>query len=160
MSTFSVSDLGQLQSRTWAEPLGPNATRQNAPHPHEAAVDPTGNFVLVPDLGSDLVRILRVDASSLGLTEISPLVAATGSGPRHLEFLRTDDKTFMYLLGELDNTITVYQVEYTADSVEFDKVFVTGTFGERTVPQSTTAEVHLSVSDNNLKRHTLISPIT
>ncbi|KLU82656.1 3-carboxymuconate cyclase [Magnaporthiopsis poae ATCC 64411] len=144
LSTFSVSDLGQLQSRTWGEPLGPNTTRQDAPHPHEAVVDPTGNFILVPDLGSDLVRILRIDSSSLGLTDISPLVAATGSGPRHIKFLCTDDKTFMYLIGELDNTITVYRVKYAADSIEFDKVSVTGTFGERTVPQSTAAEVHLS----------------
>ncbi|RWA03833.1 hypothetical protein EKO27_g11273, partial [Xylaria grammica] len=34
---------------------GPNP-RQNAPHPHAAHVDPTGKFLLVPDLGADLIR--------------------------------------------------------------------------------------------------------
>ncbi|EJT77670.1 3-carboxymuconate cyclase [Gaeumannomyces tritici R3-111a-1] len=145
LSSFSVSDLGQLQSRTWGEPLGPNTTRQDAPHPHEATVDPTGKFVLVPDLGSDLVRVMRVDPSNLGLTETSPLVAAPGSGPRHLVFLNTDDgKTFMYLVGELDNSITAYRVKYAACSLGFDKVFVTNSFGDRAVPQSTAAEIHLS----------------
>src|SRR5207244_13474642 len=34
-------------------PLGPNAARQQAPHPHMIGFDPAGNFVLVPDLGLD-----------------------------------------------------------------------------------------------------------
>lgn len=48
---------------TLAEP-GPNPTRQDAPHPHEALLDPTGKYILVPDLGADLVRIFSYDAET------------------------------------------------------------------------------------------------
>jgi 6-phosphogluconolactonase (cycloisomerase 2 family) len=45
---------------TLAKP-GPNPARQEAPHPHEALLDPTGKYILVPDLGADLVRVFCYD---------------------------------------------------------------------------------------------------
>jgi 6-phosphogluconolactonase (cycloisomerase 2 family) len=92
-----------------------------------------------------------VSPATLGFAEVEPLVAAPGTGPRHIVFLRAGGKTFMYLVGELDNTITVYQVTYHGKSYDatlaFEKVSVTNTFGDRAVPQSTAAEIHLSVGD-------------
>src|SRR4051812_20761511 len=57
--------------------------RQDAPHPHQVLVDPTDSFILVPDLGADLVRIFGIDAASSRLTELTPFKAESGSGPRH-----------------------------------------------------------------------------
>lgn len=147
LSTYNIADLQLFQSKTWSGPLGPNTTRQDAPHPHEATVDPSGRFVVVPDLGSDQVRILSIDgAGGIGLTEVEPLVASPGSGPRHLEFLKVGGKTFMYLVGEMSNTVTVYEVGYGADctSMSFREVMVTGTHGEVSTPNAAAAEVHLS----------------
>lgn len=149
LTTYAVSDLKLLQAKTWSEPLGPNITRQDAPHPHEATLDPTGRFVVVPDLGSDRVRILAIDgAGGLGLTEVEPLAARPGSGPRHLEFLKLDGKTLMYLVSELDNTVTVYEVCYGDDgkSMSFSEIMVTGTHGDIATPNASAAEIHLSVS--------------
>ncbi|KAH9438998.1 hypothetical protein MCOR02_002581 [Pyricularia oryzae] len=147
LTTYAVSDLKLLQAKTWSEPLGPNITRQDAPHPHEATLDPTGRFVVVPDLGSDRVRILAIDgAGGLGLTEVEPLAARPGSGPRHLEFLKLDGKTLMYLVSELDNTVTVYEVGYGDDgkSMSFSEIMVTGTHGDIATPNASAAEIHLS----------------
>jgi len=41
-----------------------------APHPHHVFTDPTGDFLLVPDLGADLIRINRIDRSTGALTEM------------------------------------------------------------------------------------------
>ncbi|KAK3054203.1 hypothetical protein LTR09_004981 [Extremus antarcticus] len=40
---------------------GPNSARQDAPHPHEVLTDPTGAYLLAPDLGADLIRIWPIN---------------------------------------------------------------------------------------------------
>lgn len=123
--------------------------RQEASHPHEAVLDPTGGFLVVPDLGADLVRVWNVDQKTLELSASAPLNAPTGSGPRHVAFLKTASKTFMYLISELANTVTAYLVTYKCDgSLGFTEVFRTNTHGDNsTLPSTVTAaEIHLSVS--------------
>lgn len=154
-SSLSIADPAQLaisqsQVFTLAQP-GPDPSRQDAPHPHEALLDPTGSFFLVPDLGADLVRVFKVDEGSLEWEALDPLVAAPGSGPRHATFLVTEDKTVMYLVGELANTITAYEVTYSSDSsLEFSELFAISTHGTgSSVPAGTTAaEIELSVSSS------------
>lgn len=65
---------------------GPHPTRQRAPHPHQAVVDSARNQLLVPDLGSDRVRVLALDAlpASLAHAEASDITMHAGAGPRHL----------------------------------------------------------------------------
>ncbi|KAK6210479.1 hypothetical protein LQW54_006226 [Pestalotiopsis sp. IQ-011] len=152
-STFSIADpaaLAPVQNETFtlAEP-GPNPDRQDAPHPHEAILDPTGEYIIVPDLGADLVRIFQVDEDGLTWTAVDPLVAAPGSGPRHATFLVTDDATYMYLVAELANTITGYKVEYESE-LAFTELFAINTHGEgSSVPNGTTAaEIALSPDEN------------
>ncbi|GKT62112.1 3-carboxymuconate cyclase [Colletotrichum tofieldiae] len=109
---------------------GPNPSRQDAPHPHEVFLDPKGQFVLVPDLGADLVRVFAVDGANLAA--VDSLTAAPGSGPRHVEFLVTPGgKTYLYLIGELSNTITAYDVTYRENkTLGFAEVYSGSTYGE------------------------------
>jgi 6-phosphogluconolactonase len=44
--------------------LGPNASRQEAAHPHVVSFDPTGNYVLVNDLGLDATIVYSFDTSA------------------------------------------------------------------------------------------------
>jgi 6-phosphogluconolactonase (cycloisomerase 2 family) len=97
---------------------GPDAARQDSPHPHEAFTDPTGQYLLVPDLGADLVRVYGIDAETLNLTELAPLEAPAGSGPRHAAFYNPYNvasegaTTFLHLATELAGTIISYSVTY------------------------------------------------
>jgi 6-phosphogluconolactonase (cycloisomerase 2 family) len=120
------------------------------PHPHQAITDPTGQFLLVPDLGADLVRVWSINRETLDLTPTPALVVTpSGSGPRHGVFLKSGQKTFFYLLCELGNTVIVYEVGYKADkALRFTQVYVTGTHGENEiVPKAAAAaEIVLSVS--------------
>ncbi|MBM7831529.1 6-phosphogluconolactonase [Agromyces cerinus] len=65
---------------------GPNRERQEASHPHQAVVDTARDQLLVPDLGSDRVRVLALDAlpEALGHDEERDIVVHAGAGPRHL----------------------------------------------------------------------------
>ncbi|KAI1470325.1 putative isomerase YbhE [Daldinia caldariorum] len=130
---------------------GPNPERQEAPHPHEAILDPTASYVLVPDLGADLVRIYQADASTLGLTPIAPLALRPGSGPRHGAFKVTADKTYFYLVSELGNTITGYEITYNDNkTLSFDELFSIPTHGEeRKLPEKTGAAEILVSPDGN-----------
>lgn len=154
LDSLEHTGLSLLDSRSFEldEP-GPVPSRQEAPHPHQVSLDPTGHFVLVPDLGADLVRVFHVDDRNLSLTEVEPLVATPGSGPRHVDFLVTPDgATYMYLIAELTNTITGYRVSYpTAQSMSFDRFFQCPTHGAgNVVPKGASAsEITVSVSPHH-----------
>lgn len=65
VTVWSIQADGQFRhvqdlTFTLSEP-GPDPGRQEAPHPHEAILDPTGKYILVPDLGADLVRVFSFD---------------------------------------------------------------------------------------------------
>lgn len=65
---------------------GPNHERQESSHPHQAVVDSARDQLLVPDLGSDRVRVIALDAlpEALGHDEARDIVVHAGAGPRHL----------------------------------------------------------------------------
>lgn len=152
MSSYSVSDPSNLtlvQSETYElEQPGPNPFRQDAPHLHEVIIDPTGQYLLAPDLGADLVRIYALDRETLEWTAVAPLVAESGSGPRHGVFLVTETNTFFIMVTELGNTLTTYDMVYNQNtSLSFHEVFKTTTHGGAKAPATATAaEIQLSVS--------------
>src|SRR6266705_857750 len=97
---------------------GPNKERQEAPHAHWVKVSARDNFAAVADLGLDRVLFYKFDASRGALTPGAVLTANSkaddpssallrpGTGPRHLAFSRMGP--FMYVLGELNSTVTVF----------------------------------------------------
>lgn len=82
---------------------GPNPTRQEAPHPHAIVPDPTGQYCLVPDLGTDQVYVYRTDSQGLEISG-EPVKIHPGAGPRHLTFHPSGAAA--YLLNELDSSIS------------------------------------------------------
>lgn len=135
-------------------------SRQEVPHPHQAFLDPTGRFVLVPDLGADLVRVFAVDPLNLHLTAQEPLTVTPGSGPRHLDFLvAPNGQVYMYLVAELSNTITGYRVMTLVDGgVEFVRFcqYPTHGNGNQVPAGASAAEIVVAVSEcgQNLSRVT------
>jgi 6-phosphogluconolactonase (cycloisomerase 2 family) len=87
---------------------GPNS-RQDAPHPHETIVDPTEQYLLAPDLGADLIRIYKIDASTGKLTACTPYTDTPGTGPRHATFW---GKSVLYVGNELANSVHAFTVSY------------------------------------------------
>lgn len=87
------------------EGAGPDPKRQEGPHAH--MVVPSGDGVLVTDLGADRIWRCRLDPVSGRLTMLPPaVIAKPGTGPRHLRF--APDGTLL-LVGELSGTLSWYR---------------------------------------------------
>lgn len=125
MTTFKLPLNGGQPLQTLKYTMsgkGPNPNRQDAPHPHHAYVDPTGDFLLVNDLGADLIRINKIDKTSGKLTECPPGKPVPGTGPRHGVFWtpagansrvrRAAEGTMLFVANELTNSVTGWSVSY------------------------------------------------
>ncbi|OQD94193.1 hypothetical protein PENSOL_c027G06909 [Penicillium solitum] len=136
---------------------GPIPDRQDASHPHGAIVDPTGRFVLVPDLGMDRIHIFKISPSSGLLQPQKPLLVKPGSGPRHAVFwtpktnVTSTDDTFLYLVSELGNTLTAFKANYTRNGVTFVKVHEESTYGGEVIPSGSKASgIHISPENDRI----------
>jgi 6-phosphogluconolactonase len=101
-ATLPISRTGTLGAPvSIAQDTGSGPSpRQAGPHPHHFAIDPTGRFALVADLGADRVFIHRFDRATRALSAGPAAYATTpGSGPRRVAF-HSDGHT-LYLLNEL-----------------------------------------------------------
>lgn len=141
--TFSLSEPGAVPDR------------QDAPHEHEAILDPTDQYLLVPDLGADLVRVFTYDDDTLKLKELSPLEVAPGTGPRHAVFWNAygvaceSCLTYFYLVGELASTVTGFAVEYLPNGggLNFTQINNSSTYGLLNQPEGNApAEIQVTVS--------------
>lgn len=119
VSTIALEPDGRLGARasTMQEAgSGPNARRQASAHAHNAVVDPSGHYVLVPDLGADRVFVYGFDGATHALLPDHgepprALVTPPGSGPRHLVF--GADGRFAYVITELSGEIFVLRWDAT-----------------------------------------------
>ena len=82
--------------------------RQAGPHGHCIFADPANRFALACDLGLDKVLVYKLDAKKALLTPNDPPFVALhpGAGPRHLAF--HPNGKFVYVIDELDCTLTVF----------------------------------------------------
>lgn len=128
-------------------------SRQDAPHPHHVFPDPSGAYLLVPDLGADLIRINRIDRTSGKLTECGAGKPPQGTGPRHGTFWGTGANTTLFVANELSNTISGWSVTYPSTASGCMALTLRDTLtpyaGNASAPQGTkVAEVH--VKDNHV----------
>ncbi len=86
-----------------------NQTRQRGPHAHSALLDENNRYAYVADLGLDRIMIYIWDAVRCKFTPASQpwFPAKPGAGPRHFALHPTGK--FLYLINELDSTITAYE---------------------------------------------------
>ncbi|KZF19265.1 putative isomerase YbhE [Xylona heveae TC161] len=156
LSVWDLSRQGQveeIQNFTFTLPHpGANPVRQDSSHPHEAILDPTGQYVLSPDLGADLVRVFKIDPKTTLLKESEPLKLNPGYGPRHGLFWFPRGKPqkqvpiYFYLVSELTSHIDGFKVTYpAAGGISFEKIFETTSYGGPEKPDGAlAAEIQLS----------------
>jgi 6-phosphogluconolactonase len=95
--------------------------RQAGPHAHSIDMDPANRFALSCDLGIDQVLIYRPDFKKGKLLPHAAAVMRPGVGPRHLVF--HPDGRFVYVINELEPTITVFAYESASGSLrEIDTI--------------------------------------
>ncbi|KAI5776800.1 Lactonase, 7-bladed beta-propeller-domain-containing protein [Geopyxis carbonaria] len=120
--------------------------RQDAPHPHQALFDPSGRFVLIPDLGADLIRIFEVSNGTV--TPHDPITVPAGTGPRHGTFI--DD--YYYLVGEVSNAVLVYSTsigyggEFTMELLQDSSTLPTRTTPGAGAPNTSPSAAEIAVA--------------
>ncbi|KAI4859539.1 putative isomerase YbhE [Hypoxylon rubiginosum] len=156
-STLTTYELPLTSSSAVLQQLKFNLTepktnpRQNAPHPHAAQLDPTGKFIIVPDLGADLIRIFSIDSATGNLTACEPGVAGEGDGPRHgAWWAPTEGSTAgqkLYTVNELGNSVSAWTATYPEGGcLTLEKTQTLSSYAEGSVAPngSKAAEVHVS----------------
>ncbi|KAK0111694.1 hypothetical protein ONS95_002038 [Cadophora gregata] len=129
-SIIGISDDGQLNGPlqssfpTITKP-GPITARQDLSYLHQVQTDPTGKFLVMNDLGGDMVRIFTFDAETLApVTEVSQLLTDPAVGPRHGRFRTAESgKMYYFFVGELSQNVYSYEVTYTDVGMSWTKVF-------------------------------------
>lgn len=85
IASFRIEDNGALSDRIGLLQFsgsGPDPERQEAAHAHQ--VVSVGGSILVPDLGTDSVHIVRIDDEGNLDPATDSIILPPGSGPRHL----------------------------------------------------------------------------
>jgi 6-phosphogluconolactonase len=108
---------------------------------HMIAPGPGGKMIYVTDLGLDRVAIYQLDPVSGKLKLINNGYAklAKGAGPRHFAFGKDGSK--MYVINELNSTMTVFNV---ANTGELTEVQTLSTLPEGFTGKNYCADIHVS----------------
>jgi 6-phosphogluconolactonase len=108
VASFQVNSDGKLGEAVSFIQYSPDEEKhERKPHAHRVTVSPDNRFLLVNDLGLDVIHVYRLDASTAKLTPNDPPLwrAKTGYGPRALRF-HTNGRV-AYCVNELKPTVNV-----------------------------------------------------
>ncbi|MFB6295567.1 MAG: lactonase family protein [Halobacteriales archaeon] len=110
--------LGPASDVVRHEGSGPNADRQEEPHPHSIDPGPENRYVYAPDLGTDRVVTYRIDFEEGRLRGdgVPDVEVQPGAGPRHLDF--HPNGRYCYLINELDSTVVAFEQDPETGALE------------------------------------------
>lgn len=132
--------LGDAASTVQHEGASVNRNRQQAPHAHSINLHPENKHAFAADLGLDKVLVYAFDTNtgSLGEKAIAAGVLKPGAGPRH-SAVRGDR---LYVINELDSTITLFQ--FSSDDGSLTPIQTISTLPPGYRGRSHTAEIQVS----------------
>ncbi len=112
VSAYSLNGDGSLNPYVQMIPFEGSSImvkRQESAHIHAAVYSPRCDYVFLPDLGTDMIRVFGFDPSKaqpLIHEEENDVHAVPGSGPRHFTF--HPNGKFAYCIEELSGTVVAY----------------------------------------------------
>lgn len=114
VASFAIKHDGSIGERiSFDQHTGSsiNPVRQEGPHAHAVVFSPDRRFFFVPDLGTDQIKIYRVDASKGTFTPNDPafVTVKAGLGPRHFTFGRGGK--FAYVVCEMGSSVVVFSYD-------------------------------------------------
>ncbi|RYP68484.1 hypothetical protein DL771_006636 [Monosporascus sp. 5C6A] len=130
---------------------GPPAPGQETHRAHQALLDPSGRFFVIPNLGGDSIIVVDSENDSYAITNTVDVGA--GSGPRHGDFVSLDggsQATHYIVATENSNQLVLFALTYTGATIEFAEVQRLSTYGPAFPPKdpSTAAAGELVIADN------------
>lgn len=131
------------------EGSGPNAQRQEGPHAHFSGIDPSKQWLLSTDLGSDRIYVYSLSAETgmLRPGAFMPYIQTPpGTGPRH--FASRRDGRRIYVSCELSNEVLVYDFSAETGGMTLRQQITTLPEGYR--GENLAADIHCSLDERYL----------
>ena len=119
---------------------GPVPDRQERPHPHSVQATPDNRYLVVADLGLDLLVIYRFDSETGKVSRAGAASLADGAGPRHFVFHPRGE--FVYVVNELNSTVTSFTFE--AEQAKLTTVTSVATVPESGLSGNNCSEICIS----------------
>ena len=122
VAVFPIQKDGTLSDATSSikhEGTGPNAARQEGPHPHSIMALPHGNLIYAADLGIDTLVAYRLDEKSAHLESLKSkdIKLPPGSGPRH--FVLHPNLPYAYVALELTGEIARVSLDCATENLTY-----------------------------------------
>jgi 6-phosphogluconolactonase len=110
VSATALDDDGRLTESIQiveheGDSVDPN--RQTEPHPHSILPGWENEVAYAADLGTDEVVVYDLDPAAATLERRDAVAVHDGAGPRHMAYHPSGD--FLYLINEIDSTITTFE---------------------------------------------------
>jgi 6-phosphogluconolactonase len=114
VASFAIQPDGSIGARTGFDQHAGSSIdpRQRGPHAHAVVLSPDNRFLFVPDLGTDQIKIYRVDAAKGTFTPNNPAFVSVkpGLGPRH--FMFGPGARFAYVVCEMGSSVVVFSYDH------------------------------------------------
>jgi 6-phosphogluconolactonase (cycloisomerase 2 family) len=128
---------------------GPKPQQADGSHVHHAVLDPTGKYLVFPDLGLDAVHVFCIDAKTNKLTAHDDIKFPPGYGPRHAAFWKSGKDTFLFIIHELESKITSHKVTVSNGAISFKQVDEQSSFGPNAGNTTGSGAAEITVSPDN-----------
>lgn len=118
--------------------------------PHQAVLDPTGRFFVIPNLIGNSLVVLDAKDDLYEITHVAfidPLV-----GPRHVAFLTSEGTHYLVMVAEFTNEIFLFEAEYVFDNVA-DTIRFTEIQRQTTCPSPDLAAPGLKLAEVEVARN-------
>ena len=125
---------------------GPHRKEQPFAKPHFNPFDPSGRWVLVPDKGLDKVFVFRFENGQLTPAAVPHVDSREGAGPRHLAC--HPQQPWVYVVNELDNTVTAYHFNH--ETGQLTPFQVLPTLADTYTGNSRSSEIEVDASGRTL----------
>jgi 6-phosphogluconolactonase len=104
---------------------GPQRERQQSSHAHMVVLTPVSHAILVVDLGGYRLLLFRLDMEkgTLSPNDLPWVQLPPGTGPRHVAF--HPNRPFVYIISELQSTITGFRYQAEQETIEAPKIIST-----------------------------------
>lgn len=118
-----------------------NPGRQQGPHAHAVVLSPDNKFLFVPDLGTDQIRIFKLDAEHGTLAANNPAFVKVnaGAGPRHFTF--GPGAHFAYAVCEMQSSVAVFS--YDAANGSLTQIQMISNLPEDSTGEDNSAEIEV-----------------
>ncbi|MBI5084297.1 MAG: lactonase family protein [Acidobacteria bacterium] len=109
VASYRIGESGRLSeavSFVQHEGKSVNPRRQEGPHAHSINPAPDNRYAVACDLGTDEIRIYKINPSKGSMEAHRVVQTAPGAGPRH--FAWHPNGVFGYAVNELNSTVTAF----------------------------------------------------